>query len=151
LRTNTLLRQSFARVLSISIRDGCRNQIPECRRCNTTNSRMTGGSVHPGTRLIFFATIHPCVSSIHPLWNAGKFSSHVCTWLNPCQSSSRNPCQSPLIRWYTRWLSISISAGSDKTVISSKVMNPISIITSNYVALLQLITITYFHFQHVGI
>jgi hypothetical protein len=49
------------------------------------------------------------------------------------------------------WLSISISAGSDKTVIGTKVMNPISIITSNYVALLQLITITYFHFQHVGI
>jgi hypothetical protein len=38
---------------------------------------------HPGTRRVFFATIHPCVSSIHPLWNAGKFSSHVCRWLNP--------------------------------------------------------------------
>ncbi len=41
--------------------------------------------------------------------------------------------------------------GNEKIVVITKVTNPISIITSNYVVLLQLIMITYSHFQHVGI
>ncbi len=45
LRRNTLLPHSFGRVLWSSIRDGCRNEFHECRRCKTTDERMAGTSV----------------------------------------------------------------------------------------------------------
>jgi len=59
------------RVLGISIRDGCRNQFHERRRCHTSNERIAGTRVK--LRFGFCDADIKAAASLH-------FHQHPCLW-----------------------------------------------------------------------
>jgi len=94
------------RVLWISIRDGCRNQFHDCRRCHTSNARIAGtrvklrfgfcdADIKAAPSLHFHH--HPCLWRASPHAEAGisKRSWYVTKW----KSSPMRAKQASVCNW----------------------------------------------------